>query len=140
MKKKKLHFFNLAWRKYSKWQQILIALLIISIYLGIRYFIEDTTIDTIFGMVFWVGFYGYLFYPFLLKNTFHYGRDENFTLKIKGEKLDLNLKFLSEVWIENNELHIRRINRVDSFDISHLREEDVEKLVSLLKEYEPQEA
>lgn len=140
MKKKKLHFISIKWRQYSRGKQFLIAVPFILLYALMAYFFWDTLGYYQFGLITNLALYAYLFYPFFLKNAVFYRQDHNFTLKIKGKKLDLDLKFLSEVWIENNELNIRRINRVDTFPIGHLRQDDVEKLVALLKEYEPENA
>ncbi|WP_438962590.1 hypothetical protein [Nonlabens sp.] len=138
MKKKKLHFLNMKWRQYSRGKQFLMTLPFILLYALMAFFFWDTLVHYQFGLITNIALWAYLSYPVFLKNAVFYRQDHNFTLKIKGKKLDLDLKFLSEVWIENKELNIRRINRVDSFDMSHLREKDVNKLFNLLKEYEPQ--
>ncbi len=101
-------------------------------------FLESSVLGVMSICVFLLLGFGNIIWSQTRKNAFFFKREQNFLLKIAGKKLDLNLNFLSEVWLENNELHIRRINRVDSFPIIHLREDDVDKLVAILKEYEPE--
>ncbi len=70
------------------------------------------------------------------KNIFLYGLHNDFSLKIGGTKTDFESRHISEVSLdENHLLQIRRINRVDSFDLSPFREKDREKLMKYLKEF-----
>ncbi|MGJ8684199.1 MAG: hypothetical protein ACSHWW_06230 [Nonlabens sp.] len=140
MKKKKLYFFSISWRNYPTWLIIVFTIIICFTYISLRFLAEDTIVDDIIGAVFWLSFYGYFIFQWTCKNAVFYKHADHYSIKINGKKLDFDLKFLSEAWIEDNQLHIRRINRVDSFPLNHLRQEDVDKLMGILKEYEPQEA
>lgn len=137
MKNKKLYFFNEKWRNYPNWVQGLAGMTpLLLVYVPV-WFLESK-LWLLPGALLYLFFFAAFIWSITRKNYVQWKREPYILLNINGKKLDLDLKFLSEVWIENNELNIRRINRVDSFDISHLREEYVNKLFNLLKEYEPQ--
>lgn len=80
----------------------------------------------------------YLIWLATRKNALSWKRDNQVKLRINGKTLDIDIKFISQVWIEDQCLSIRRINRVDSFSITHLRDADINKLVVILKEFEKQ--
>ncbi|MBF4984434.1 hypothetical protein FNJ87_08885 [Nonlabens mediterrranea] len=83
-------------------------------------------------------FLAYVLWSITRKNALHWKKDNQVKLRINGKTLDIDIKFISQVWIEDQCLSIRRINRVDSFSITHLRDADVNKLVVILKEFEKQ--
>jgi len=89
--------------------------------------------------IFHTFFIGYIIYEATRKNAIYYRNKDNYTLKIDGEKLELDLQFLSGSFIDEKELNIKRINRIDTFSIAHLRQSDIDKLLGVLKEYELKE-
>jgi hypothetical protein len=129
----KIHFFNLAYRKY-KWQitiavtLIFIAAFYTSIHLELEYFSHVFT-------VLYLSYFGYEIYKNTRKNSYSFINKERFKLRLDGEKLDVDSKFITEVWLDNGQLHLQRINRVDSFNVSHLNPVHVDKLVGILKAY-----
>ncbi|MEP2969521.1 hypothetical protein, partial [Nonlabens ulvanivorans] len=88
------------------------------------------------GVVLYLIGLAYLIWLATRKNALHWKRDDQVKLKIDGKTLELDMKFISQVWVEDQHLLIRRINRVDSFPIDQLRPADLDKLVAILKEYE----
>ncbi|MDP5078480.1 MAG: hypothetical protein NWQ19_10310 [Nonlabens sp.] len=129
---KKIHFFNLAYRKY-KWKITIAATLIFivalytSFYFSLEYF-------NVVSMVLYFSYFGYEIYKNTRKNCYSYISDDRFKLRLDGEKLDVDSKFITEVWLDNGQLHLQRINRVDSFNVSHLNPVHVDKLVKVIKE------
>ncbi len=135
---KKIHFFNVKWRDYSWWSRSLIFTAILIIYYLPKLFVSEE-FSTYLGLATYSLFIGYIIYESTRKNAVHYRRENVFTIKLAGKKVEMDVTFISQVWIEDDQLHIRRINRVDTFPISHLRQADLDKLVVILKEYESQE-
>lgn len=129
---KKIHFFNLAYRKY-KWQitigvtLIFIAAFYTSIQFQLEYFSHVFT-------VLYLSYFGYEIYKNTRKNSYSYISNDRFKLSLDGKKLDVDSKFISEVWLDSGQLHLQRINRVDSFNVSHIDNASIEKLTVLLKE------
>ncbi|MGB5981767.1 MAG: hypothetical protein WBG46_06450 [Nonlabens sp.] len=72
----------------------------------------------------------------IAKNVFIYGQNDDFSLKINGNKIEFESKHISEISLdEHYQLQIKRINRVDSFDLSNIRKEDRDKLVTYIKDF-----
>lgn len=138
MKKKKLHFVNMKWRQVPFWVHISIGIIIGAAFGPFMNFFSNSLAGRIAVGLFVLVAITNVIWTQTHKNAFFFQRDKNYLLKIAGKKLEMNLHFLSEVWVEDNELHIRRINRVDSFPVGHLRSQDVDKLVAILREYEPE--
>ncbi len=130
---KKIHFFNLAYRKY-KWHIVIITslVLLLAIYVGweydLKYFSHVITL-------LYLSYFGYEFYKNTRKNSYSFINNDRFKLRLDGEKLDVDSKFITEVWLDSGQLHLQRINRVDSFNVSHLNPVHVDKLVGILKAY-----
>lgn len=135
MRKKKLHFSGF-FQKDRQWSSkyFIISYIILGIFI-IR-LVVDFKIGDYINLVFGTLFMGYLAYDLFRKNVVYYKGDDNYILKIKGQKLEIDASFISQVWLENDHIHIQRVNRVDSFGISHIREKDVQRLLHILEEYQ----
>jgi hypothetical protein len=129
---KKLHFFNLYFKK-NKWKLTLMLALFFSIvfYVSLQY---DFRYISPVATVVYLYFFGYELYKNTRKNSYIYMSGKRFKLRLDGKKLEVDSTFISNVWPENGQLHIQRINRVDSFNIAHLNPEHVTKLIGIIKE------
>jgi predicted house-cleaning noncanonical NTP pyrophosphatase (MazG superfamily) len=132
--KKKLYFFNDRYKDYPKWifPTCLVAFVI--------FFVE--VLDKIAGHYIFTSYtLGLLYIPLLAyfifkstrKNAFHWVKDNEFYIIIKGKKLEVDARFLSDYYIENDVLHVIRINRLDKFPVGHLREQDLKKMLHLIE-------
>ena len=129
---KKLHFFKLYHKKY-KWKLTLaLAILFIAVFYGSLQYDFDYTRPFIIIACF--SYFGYELYKNTRKNSYIYSSDGRFKLRLDGKKLEVDASLISDMWLENEQLHIQRINRVDSLDIAHLNPEDVTKLIGIIKE------
>ncbi len=140
---KKLHFFNDWYTKLPWYYKLLIQLPIVSVYslmLFKEFFSEYIphkiiVIYTISILVLWVSTIIYGIWQASVKNAFFYISEYSFRLRIDGQKIDFDKVHISEVSLDENQfLQIRRINRVDSFDLSPFRKKDRDKLMKYLKE------
>lgn len=84
---------------------------------------------------FYLTYYGYLIFKSTRHNSYSYINKNSFVLKLDNKKLAVDARFISQVWIENEQLHLQRINRVDCFNIGHLIPEHVGKLMKLLQDH-----
>ena len=141
---KKLHFFNYWYGKLPWYYKLLTQLPVISIYALMffkeffREFIPKQLIITYTLVVFigWAVSMFYFIWQSRVKNAFFYLSEDDFRLRINGNRVDFQTRHISEVSLdENHLLQIRRINRVDSFDLSPFREKDRDKLMKYLKEF-----
>tara|TARA_R110002012_G_scaffold321849_1_gene551863 strand:- start:141 stop:551 length:411 start_codon:yes stop_codon:yes gene_type:complete len=132
---KKFYFFNTRWRTYPRWGQWCLSIAI-GILIVFPQFIFPDLWFGIPGVVLYLIGLAYLVWSATRKNALHWKRDDQVKLKIDGKTIELDMKFISQVWVEDQHLLIRRINRVDSFPIHQLRPADLDKLVVILKEYE----
>jgi len=82
----------------------------------------------------------YAVWKFTRKDSIWLQRENFYKLKIAGHKLEFDASFISKVWLDDDGLNIQRINRVDTFPVDHLRKEDVDRLLIVLKEYLPEQA
>lgn len=130
---KKIHFFNLAYRKY-KWQITIASSLVFGIFLYVSFHFELEYLNLV-SAVLYLWFLGYEIYKNTRKNSYSFINNDRFKLSLDGQKLDVDSKFITEVWLDNGQLHLQRINRVDSFNVSHLNPVHVDKLVGILKAY-----
>ncbi len=78
----------------------------------------------------------YMVWKFTCKNFILLQGENLYKLRLGGRKLEFDAKFISQVWLDEDGLNIQRINRVDTFPVDHLKEQDVERLLQILKEYE----
>ena len=63
------------------------------------------------------------------KNAFIHQGDKSFSLRFNGTTTDFKTKDISEIsWDNNHILQIRRINRVDTYNLSNFRPKDRAKL------------
>lgn len=134
--KKKLYFLGFKWRQFSWWTRSLIVIFILLLDVLMRYLIDDRNIRAIAGILLFGSFYGYLIFEWTRKNAIYYRRNDGITIKIAGKKLHIDTNFISKAWLDEDGLNIQRINRVDTFPVDHLKEQDVERLLQILKEYE----
>lgn len=132
----KFYFFNTKWRTYPRWVQWCLSIAIGLLIIVPQFIIPDLWFGIPSTVLYLIGLV-YLIWSTTRKNALHWKRDNQVKLKIDGRTLELDMKFISQVWLEDDQLHIRRINRLDSFSTSHLKPLDIDKLVALLKEYEP---
>lgn len=81
-------------------------------------------------------FIGFSIFRWLCKNAFIYQNHNHFQIRLNGDSMDIDAKFISEISFDKNQqLQTRRINRVDRYDLSAFRVRDRDKLLGLLKEY-----
>lgn len=127
----KIHFFNLFYKKF-KWQITAVAVILCSIlfYASFHY----DTISIGIGVLYWF-FIGDSIYKHTRKNRYTFVNKDLFKLRLDGKKLDVDPKFISDVWLDNGELFLQRINRVDVFKIGHLNPQHLEKLVQIIKSH-----
>ena len=134
----RLYFINdwyarLAW--YYKGIFIIAAIGIYSLIVFINNALDHIVYDVI-GVALIGAVYGWLIFRNNCKNAFIYESREQFGIRIDGERVDMEARHVSEVSLDkNHELQIRRINRVDKFDLSNIRNGDREKLLKYLKEF-----
>lgn len=140
MKNKKPYFFGLKWRNSSFSKRMAVVWAFILLFIISRFLPIDDSLGASIAGTLWIGFYCYLFYEWSRKNAVYFRYNPKITIKIAGEKLEFDATFISDVWIDEDGLNIQRVNRVDTFPVDHLREEDVERLFSILKEYVPEQA
>ena len=141
---KKLHFFNFWYGKLPWYYKLLIQLPIVSVYALMlfkeffrEYIPQDLiVIYTISILILWVSSIIYGIWQARVKNAFFFISTDSFRLRIDGQKIDFDKIHISEVGLDDNHLlQIRRINRVDSFDLSPFRGKDRDKLMKYLKEF-----
>ena len=141
---KKLHFFNFWYATLPWYFKLLTQLPVVSIYALMffkeffREYIPREVIIT-YTLVVLIGWFVSIFYVIWqarVKNAFFYGGHADFSLRINSDRVDFESKHISEISLDKNHLlQIRRINRVDSFDLSPFREKDRDKLMKYLKEF-----
>jgi hypothetical protein len=57
-----------------------------------------------------------------------------FRMKIGGKKIEMDAAYINFVELREYQLEIVRINRLDTFDVSEIRSQDIEKLIALINE------
>ena len=141
---KKLHFFNFWYGRLPWYYKLLIQLPIVSVYalmLFKEFFREYIPhkiiiVYTLLVLLLWVATIVYSIWQSRVKNAFFYVSEDDFRLRINGIRVDFQTRHISEVSLDENLLlQIRRINRVDSFDLSPFREKDRKKLMKYLKDF-----
>lgn len=132
--KKKLYFFNDRYKDYPKWIFPAFIVAFAILFVEILDKIARHYIFTLYttGLLY-ILLIGYLIFQSTRKNAFHWVRDDQFKLTIKGKKLEVDVKFLSDYYIEEEVLHIIRINRLDTFPVDHLREKGIKKMLHLIE-------
>jgi len=137
MKGEKIHFFNFKWREYPVWVHFLVGSIpVLMVYIPIWFFdIKELSYP---GIILYLLFFGYFLWQSTLRNAFYFIRKHQYKLIIDRKKLEFDATFISKVWLDEDGLNIQRINRVDTFPVDHLREDDVERLLTILKEYKNQ--
>jgi len=103
---------------------------------GLDWIFGESQINVIISIITYLCVIGLIIFQLQIKNAFIYTQGDVFGLRIDGNRVDFQARHISEVSLdENHLLQIRRINRVDSFDLSPFREKDREKLMKYLKEF-----
>ena len=78
----------------------------------------------------------FLFYQQNAKNAFIYSDKKTFGIRLQGKQVDIEAKHISEVSYDDSKvLKVRRINRVDTFDLSPFKEQDRLKVVEYVRGY-----
>ncbi len=137
---KRLYFIN-DWFARQPWY-IRYPLYIV---LGSSYVLFTNGLDWIFGesqfnviisLITYLCLIGLVVFQSQVQNAFIYTQSDVFGIRINGNRVDFQARHISEVSMtEDQILQIRRINRVDSFDLSPFREKDRAKLMKYLKEF-----
>lgn len=103
---------------------------------GLDWIFGESQFNTIISMVTCLCLLGFIIFQSQVKNAFIYTEGDIFGIRIDGNRVDFQARHISEVSLDENYLlQIRRINRVDSFDLSPFREKDRDKLMKYLKEF-----
>jgi hypothetical protein len=135
---KRIYFFN-DWYARAPWYVRILMLLPVILIFGSRFIENAITTSLVFRLLFLVlvvAFYALLLFQARCKNAFIYQSREHFGIRLNGKLMNIDPKFISEVsFDDNHQLQIRRINRVDTFDLSPFRKQDQEKLLRLLKDF-----
>lgn len=129
---KKLYFFNLTFRKYKMLASI-IALVLAIVIVEFLFNERGNELSLVMGIVY-LPIISYWVFQVTRKNAYTWVNDGNFKFKLDGHLLEAQAQHLTAFWIEDDVLHIQRVNRVDTFKIDHIRKEDTNKLMALLKE------
>jgi hypothetical protein len=94
----------------------------------------DICIQVIF-IIFYLAFIAFSIFQRFCKNGFYYQNHGQFGIRLNGKRTYIDTKFISEVsFDEDQQLQIRRINRVDTFDLSPFRKQDQDNVLRLLKD------
>jgi hypothetical protein len=135
---KRIYFFN-DWYAKAPWYVRILILLPVILLFGSRFFENTITESIVFRIIFIalvLMFYAFLLFQARCKNAFIYQPHGMFGIRIDGKRIDIDSKFISEISFDkDHQLQIRRINRVDTFDLSPFRIQDQEKLLRLLKDF-----
>lgn len=128
---KRIYFINDWYARLPWYFKILLIAPMIMVFTADLFFsssITDSLIFQIFILLLYSVLYGFILFQAYCKNAFVYGNHKDFSIRLNGKRTDLDAKFISEVsFDENQHLQIRRINRVDTFDLSPFRKRDQEK-------------
>ncbi len=135
---KKIHFFYLAYKRYEQYNWLMKSLIIVLFFvLMALLFMGEVKMISYVGTPINLAIYVYFIFKRTRHNSYSYVNKNHFVLKLDNKKLGVDATFISDVWLENDQLHIQRINRVDSFNIGHLLPQHIDKLMSLLQDHRP---
>ena len=137
---KRLYFINDWFARQPWYLRYPLMILLGSSYVlftqGLDWIFGESQINVIISIITYLCVIGLIIFQLQIKNAFIYTQGDVFGLRIDGNRVDFQARHISEVSLdENHLLQIRRINRVDSFDLSPFREKDREKLMKYLKEF-----
>lgn len=132
-KQKKLYFFNDKLKDYPKWVTMSISvgfgvLLAEIVFKTTEYKWPAYIVAAIYIVVI-----SYSIFKSTRKNAFTWVKETDFKIEIKGKKLEVDATFLSDFYVEENVLHIIRINRLDKFPVDHFSEKDIKKMLQLME-------
>lgn len=135
---KRIFFLNDRYAK-APWYVRILVLLPFTLLFGSR-LVENSFTESIafriFVIILVLAFYAFILFQGRCKNAFIYQNLDRFGIRLNGKRTDIDAKFISEVSLDkDHQLQIRRINRVDRFDLSPFREKDRLKLMRYLKEF-----
>ncbi|ARN76684.1 hypothetical protein BST97_00950 [Nonlabens spongiae] len=103
---------------------------------GLDWIFGESQLNVIISIITYLCLVGWIIFQSQVKNAFIYTQGDIFGIRIDGNRVDFQATHISEVSLDDNHLlKIRRINRIDSFDLSPFREKDRDKLMKYLKEF-----
>jgi hypothetical protein len=136
---KRIYFFNDWYAKAPWYVRMFVIVPAIAVFTADLYIPRIFTDSMFFMSLFLllnVALYTFIFFQAFCKNAFIYQSREHFGIRLNGKLMNIDTKFISEVSFDNDhQLQIRRINRVDIFDLSPFRKQDQQKLLRLLKDF-----
>ena len=133
---KKLHIFNDWYSRLPMHVRFLVLLPAIGLN-SLNFFSVSLNLSDnwqifiiVVTIVMFIAYVTYIIYIKSVRNALYYQSPDSFKLKIKGKTVAFETKHISEIsLIQDKVLQFRRINRVDSFDLSHIRKEDHNRLI-----------
>nr|WP_042293647.1 hypothetical protein [Nonlabens ulvanivorans] len=94
---KKFYFFNTAWRTYPRWVQWCLSIAIGILIVFPQFIFPDLWLGIPSVVLYLIGL-AYLGWSATRKNALHWKRDDQVKLKIDGKTIELDMKFISQVW------------------------------------------
>lgn len=132
-KQSKLYFFNDRLKDVPKWVST-------SLSVGLGVLLAEVVFKTTvykwpayLVAAIYLMIIGYSIFKNTRNNAFTWVRETEFKIEIKGKKLEVDATFLSDFYVEDDELHIIRINRLDKFPVDHFSDKDIKKMLHLIK-------
>ncbi|AGC77925.1 hypothetical protein LX97_03400 [Nonlabens dokdonensis] len=132
-KQKKLYFFNDKLKDLPKWVSTSLSIGLGILLAEMIFKVTEYSWPAYIVVAIYLMIIGYSIFKSTRKNAFTWVKETEFKIEIKGKKLDVDATFLSDFYVEENQLHIIRINRLDKFPIDHFSEKDIKKMLHLMK-------
>ncbi|WP_124979773.1 hypothetical protein [Nonlabens xiamenensis] len=122
-------------RWWNTWTQILTFAVLIYLLLELSFLIFNEDVVLVIVIIFTLI---YEIYRSSRKNVFYRKRPNEFSLTINRKKVGTVSDYIDEVNVEDRQLLIRRINHIDTFNISNIRPKGLNKLIDRIISISPQ--